>query len=48
MKEYLSTPKMDSPKLEIHKAEDIFSYSLEDFQLSEENYGPNIKMPVAV
>lgn len=48
IKEYLATPPMPSPKLSIKKAADIFSYSRDDFEITEANYGPNIKMPVAV
>jgi thymidylate synthase len=48
VKEYLSTPIIDSPKLEIKKAKDIFSYTLDDFILTDYNPGPVIKIPVAV
>lgn len=48
VKEYLATPIIDSPKLEIRKAEDIFSYTLDDFILTDYNPGPVIKAPVAV
>lgn len=41
-------PKPDSPKLNLNKAKDIYSYSLEDFEI--ENYNPlsSIKIPVEV
>lgn len=48
VKEYLATPVLPSPKLEIKKAKDIFSYTPEDFVLSEANFGPKIEIPVAV
>jgi thymidylate synthase len=48
VKAYLETPKIDSPKLKINKAADIFSYKPEDFEISDFTSGPNIKIPVAV
>jgi thymidylate synthase len=48
VKEYLQTPVIDSPRLEIKKAEDIFSYKPEDFVVSEYAPGPKIEIPVAV
>lgn len=48
VEEYLSTPVIDSPKLTINKAPDIFSYKMEDFQLEGFQSGPVIKIPVAV
>ena len=48
VKEYLATPIIDSPKLEIKKAKDIFSYTLDDFNLTDYNPGAKIEIPVAV
>lgn len=48
VKEYLATPVVDSPKLKIHQAPDIFSYKLEDFEISDYNPGKTITIPVAV
>lgn len=48
MEEYLSLPKFDCPNLTINKADDIYSYKLDDFVLSEYQCGPVIKIPVAV
>lgn len=48
VKEYLSLPEIDSPKLEIRKAKDIFSYTPEDFVLNDFNPGPKLEIPVAV
>lgn len=48
VREYLSLPKTESPRLKINKAADIFSYKLEDFVLSDFNPGPKIDIPVAV
>jgi hypothetical protein len=48
VKAYLETPKIDSPKLKINKAADIFSYKPEDFEITDFTSGPNIKIPVAV
>lgn len=48
VKEYLKTPIIDSPKLTIKKASDIFSYMPEDFTISEFKSGPKIEIPVAV
>lgn len=48
VKEYLSLPKIDSPKLKIEKAKDIFSYTPDDFVITDYNPGPKIEIPVAV
>jgi thymidylate synthase len=48
VKQYLQTPVIDSPKLEITKAADIFSYKPDDFVVSGYNPGPKIEVPVAV
>lgn len=48
VKEYLQTPTIDSPKLTINKAADIFSYKPEDFVVSDFKTGPKIEIPVAV
>lgn len=48
VKEYLELPVIDSPKLEIKKAEDIESYTPDDFVVSEFNPGPKLTIPVAV
>lgn len=48
IEEYLARPKPESPRLKLHKATDIYSYILEDFELAD--YAPleAIKIPVAV
>lgn len=48
VEQYLAAPKPDSPKLKLNKANDIFSYKLEDFELVDYNPGPKINIPVAV
>lgn len=48
IKQYLDTPIIDSPKLKINKAADIFSYKLEDFVVEDFQSGPKIEIPVAV
>jgi len=48
VKEYLASPEMPSPKVKINKAEDIFSYKLEDFELIDFETGPKLDFPVAV
>ncbi len=48
VKEYLSRPKPDSPKLNIKKAKDIFSYSMDDFVLTDYNPQDKIDIPVQV
>lgn len=48
VKKYLETPIIDSPKLIIKKAKDIFSYTAEDFVLENLTFGPKIDIPVAV
>lgn len=48
VKKYLSQPEVDSPKLELKKAKDIFSYSLEDFNIVNYNPGPIVKVPISI
>lgn len=48
VKKYLETPTIDSPKLKIVKAKDIFSYSPQDFSIEDFSCGPKIEIPVAV
>ena len=48
VEEYLARPKPDSPKLILHKAADIYSYKMEDFEVVDYNPLPAIKIPVAV
>lgn len=48
VKEYLSTPIVDSPKLEILPCDDIFSYTPDHFKLTKYAPGKAIKIPVAV
>ncbi len=45
---YLDAPKYDSPVLTLNKAEDMFSYKMEDFVLNSFEMGPKIDIPVAV
>jgi thymidylate synthase len=46
--EYLARPKPDSPKLKLHKAKDIYSYTMDDFEIVDYNPLSPIKIPVAV
>lgn len=48
VEEYLSRPEIDSPKLSINKAVDIYSYKMEDFVLSDYKPDEKIDIPVAV
>lgn len=48
VEEYLKLPEIESPKLKIRKAKDIFSYTPEDFEISDFNSGPKLEIPVAV
>lgn len=50
VEQYLERVKPNSPKLDIKKADDIFSYRPEDFELVKGTYSPlpPIKIPVAV
>lgn len=48
VKEYLTLPVIESPKLKIKKAKDILSYTPEDFVLSDFKSGPKLEIPVAV
>ena len=46
--EYLARPEIDAPKLILHPAKDIFSYTLDSFEITGYNPLPSIKIPVAV
>ncbi len=46
--EYLAREKPDSPKLNLNKADDMFSYKMEDFEITDYNPLEKISMPVAV
>lgn len=48
VKQYLELPELPSPKLEIVKAKDIYSYTPESFVLTEFETGPKLEIPVAV
>lgn len=48
VREYLEQPEVSSPKLEIKKAADIFSYQPSDFIISDFKPGRKIEIPVAV
>lgn len=48
VEEYLARPKVDSPKMKLNKAKDIFSYKLDDFEIIDYNPLEAIKIPVAV
>ncbi len=48
VRQYLDTEVVDSPKLKINKAKDIFSYTPDDFVVSDYHPGPKIEIPVAV
>ena len=48
VKEYLSKQKPDSPKLQLNKAKDIYSYAVDDFVLLDYNPLDKIEIPVAV
>lgn len=46
--EYLDRPKPDSPILNVSKAEDIDSYTVEDFELVDYHPESKMKIPVAI
>lgn len=48
VEQYLSTPIIESPRLEIRKAPNITSYKLEDFILHDYKTGPKIDLPVSI
>lgn len=48
VEEYLVTPIIESPRVIINKAADIFSYKPEDFVIEGYKPGPKIEIPVAV
>jgi len=48
VKKYLSRKEYSSPKLELNKAKDIFSYTKDDFKIIDYNSGDKLTIPVAV
>lgn len=48
VEQYLSRPTSASPRLSLRKAEDIYSYKMNDFEVVDYNPEPPIKVPVAV
>lgn len=48
VEEYLSREPTPSPKLNLHKASDMFSYKVEDFEIIDYLPQPAIKIPVLV
>lgn len=48
VQEYLSRPETDSPKLNLKPAKDIFSYTMDSFEIVDYKPFPAIKIPVAV
>lgn len=46
--EYLKRPEVDSPILNLNKRDSIYDYTLDDFELSEYNPLPKMKIPIAV
>ncbi len=48
VEEYLARPKPDSPKLNLNKATDIYSYQMSNFEVVDYNPLKAIKIPVAV
>jgi len=48
VEQYLAAPAPDSPRLNLHMAEDIYTYMPEDFELVGYKPGPPIKIPISV
>lgn len=48
VEEYLSRKEIDSPKFNLKKSEDIFSYKIDDFEILDYNPDSSIKMSIAV
>ena len=48
VEEYLARPKHDSPKLKLDKANDMFSYKMENFEIQDYKHEKPIKIPVEV
>ena len=46
--EYLTRPKIDSPKLILDPAKDIFNYTLDNFKIVDYNPGDKIMIPIAI
>jgi thymidylate synthase len=47
-KEYLARPEIDSPKLNLKMANNIFEYGLDNFVVENYNHGDPIKVPIAI
>ncbi|MCD4825372.1 MAG: thymidylate synthase [Phycisphaerae bacterium] len=48
VEQYLAAEAHDSPQLNLHMADDIYTYTLDDFELLNYNPGPVVKMPISV
>ncbi len=48
VEEYLARPEVDSPKLNVKMASDMFSYTMDSFAVEDYSPAPPIKMPVTV
>jgi thymidylate synthase len=48
VEQYLAAPAPNSPRLNLHMAEDIYTYMPEDFELVGYKPGPPIKIPISV
>ena len=48
VEKYLDREELPSPKLKLHKARDIFSYSINDFEITDYNPQGRIKISVAI
>lgn len=48
VEEYLSRPEVDSPILKLNKRDNIYDYTLDDFELLEYNPLQKMKIPIAV
>ncbi|MFA5600889.1 MAG: thymidylate synthase [Phenylobacterium sp.] len=48
VEEYLGRIEIESPELSLNKADDIFSYKVEDFVIKNYSPLPKIKIPVAI
>ncbi len=48
VEKYLARPKHDSPKLKLNRADDMFSYNMESFEIQDYEHEKPIKIPVEV
>jgi thymidylate synthase len=48
VEEYLSREEVNSPVLKLQKVDSIYDYTLDNFELTDYNPHPSMKVPISV